>query len=73
MHHVLYEWSELVEIDKHVTQLEKGIEAINQAIKSCNLTENKDYTEPLYRVRSEGISSHLREWRDSLLLNVRII
>ena len=50
MHHVLYEWSELVEIDKHVTQLEKGIEAINQAIKSCNLTENKDYTEPLYRV-----------------------
>ena len=53
MHHVLYEWSELVEIDKHVTQLDKGIEAINQAIKSCNLTENKDYTEPLYRVRSE--------------------
>ena len=53
MHHVLYEWSELVEIDKHVTQLEKGIEAINQAIKSCNLTENKDYSDPLYRVRSE--------------------
>ena len=31
----------------------QSIEAINQAIKSCNLTENKDYTEPLYRVRSE--------------------
>lgn len=53
MHHVLYEWSELVELDKHVNQLEKGIEGINQAIKACNLTDNKDKTKELYTVRRE--------------------
>ena len=30
MHHVLYEWSELVEIDQQLTKLEKGIELIKE-------------------------------------------
>ena len=34
MHHVLYEWSELVEIDKHVEQLELAIASIDQLAKS---------------------------------------
>ena len=30
MHHVLYEWSELVEIDQRLTKLEKGIELVKE-------------------------------------------
>ena len=30
MHHVLYEWSELEEIDQRLTKLEKGIELIKE-------------------------------------------
>ncbi len=40
MHHVLYEWSELVEIDKHVEQLDLAINSIDQLTKSLKLTDN---------------------------------
>jgi DnaJ-domain-containing protein 1 len=40
MHHVLYEWSELVEIDKHVEQLDLAINAIDQLTTSLQLTDN---------------------------------
>ncbi len=30
MHHVLYEWSELVEIDQRLNKLEKGIELVKE-------------------------------------------
>ena len=33
MHHVLYEWSELVELDKHVEHLENAIKSINSLVQ----------------------------------------
>jgi hypothetical protein len=41
MHHVLYEWSELVELDKHVEQLDLAISSIDQLTISLELTDNK--------------------------------
>ena len=44
MHHVLYEWSELVEIDKHVEQLELAIASIDQLAKSSTKLTTNTYT-----------------------------
>ena len=42
MHHVLYEWSELVEIDQRLTKLEKGIELIKEINTILYNSDNKD-------------------------------
>ena len=54
MHHVLYEWSELVEIDKHVEQLDLAIDSIDQLTKSLKLTDNNQLlTSSLISIRLE--------------------
>ena len=54
MHHVLYEWSELVEIDKHVEQLELAIASIDQLAKSLHKTDNKHlYNSTLISIKNE--------------------
>lgn len=54
MHHVLYEWSELVEIDKHVEQLDLAINSIDQLTKSLKLTDNNQLlTASLISIRLE--------------------
>ncbi|ADO99480.1 hypothetical protein Syn19_077 [Synechococcus phage Syn19] len=54
MHHVLYEWSELVELDKHVVELERAIESIDQLAKSLYKTDNKHlYNSTLISIKNE--------------------
>ena len=54
VHHVLYEWSELVEIDKHVEQLETAITSVNQLVKSLHKTDNQHlYNYSLISLRNE--------------------
>ena len=54
MHHVLYEWSELVELDKHVVELERAIDSIDQLTKSLYKTDNKHlYNSSLITIRNE--------------------
>ena len=54
MHHVLYSWSELVELDKHVEQLELAIASIDQLTKSLYKTDNKHlYNSTLITIRNE--------------------
>ena len=54
MHHVLYSWSELVELDKHVEQLELAIASIDQLTKSLHKTDNKHlYNSALITIRNE--------------------
>ena len=54
MHHVLYSWSELVELDKHVEQLELAIASIDQLGKSLYKTDNKHlYDSSLITIRNE--------------------
>ena len=54
MHHVLYSWSELVELDKHVEQLELAIASIDQLAKSLHKTDNKHlYDSSLIIIRNE--------------------
>ena len=54
MHHVLYEWGELVEIDKHVEQLDLAINSIDQLTKSLKLTDNNQLlTASLISIRLE--------------------
>lgn len=40
MHHVLYEWSELIELDKHCQHLEDAINDINSLRTHLHLTDN---------------------------------
>lgn len=54
MHHVLYEWSELVELDKHVVELERAIDSIDQLAKSLYKTDNKHlYNSTLISIKNE--------------------
>lgn len=54
MHHVLYEWSELVEIDKHVEHLENAIKSINSLVRSLHKTDNRHlYDSSLIIIRNE--------------------
>jgi|TARA_A100001035_G_scaffold149765_1_gene117825 Mg2+ and Co2+ transporter CorA len=54
VHHVLYEWSELVELDKHVVELERAIESIDQLAKSLYKTDNKHlYNSTLISIKNE--------------------
>ena len=54
MHHGLYEWSELVELDKHVVELERAIESIDQLAKSLYKTDNKHlYNSTLISIKNE--------------------
>ena len=54
MHHVLYSWSEIVELDKHVEQLELAIASIDQLAKSLHKTDNKHlYDSSLITIRNE--------------------
>ena len=40
MHHVLYSWSELVELDKHCQHLEDAIYHIDQLTNKLSQTDN---------------------------------
>ena len=54
MHHVLYEWSELVELDKHVVELERAIDSIDQLAKSLYKTDNNHlYNSSLISIKNE--------------------
>ena len=54
MHFLLYSWSELVELDKHVEQLELAISSIDQLAKSLYQTDNKHlYDSTLITIRNE--------------------
>jgi len=54
VHHVLYEWSELVELDKHVVELERAIDSIDQLAKSLYKTDNKHlYNSTLISIKNE--------------------
>ena len=54
MHHVLYEWSELVELDKHVVELERAIDSIDQLAQSLYNTDNTHlYYSSLITIRNE--------------------
>ena len=41
MHHVLYSWSELVEIDKHCQHLEDAINNIDELVVHLQKTDNQ--------------------------------
>lgn len=54
MHFLLYSWSELVELDKHVEHLELAIQSIDQLAKSLYKTDNKHlYDSTLISIRNE--------------------
>jgi hypothetical protein len=54
MHFLLYSWSELVELDKHVEHLELAIASIDQLAKSLYKTDNKHlYDSTLISIRNE--------------------
>lgn len=41
MHHVLYSWSELVELDKHCQHLEDALECIDNLVIHLKQTDNE--------------------------------
>lgn len=41
MHHVLYSWSELVELDKHCQHLEDALECIDNLVIHLQQTDNE--------------------------------
>ena len=53
MHHVLYEWSELVEIDQRLIQLEKGIEILEDLNAILYNSDNKDLLQLSHTIQKE--------------------
>ena len=53
MHHVLYEWSELVEIDQRLIQLEKGIEILEDLNAILYNSDNKDLLQHSHIIQKE--------------------
>ena len=53
MHHVLYEWSELVEIDQRLIQLEKGIEILEDLNSILYNSDNKDLLQHSHTIQKE--------------------
>lgn len=69
MHFLLYSWSELVELDKHVEHLELAIASIDQLAKSLYKTDNKHlYDSTLISIRNElkqQLEDILKQFTDS--------
>lgn len=69
MHFLLYSWSELVELDKHVEHLELAIASIDQLAKSLYKTDNKHlYDSTLISIRNElkqQLEDILKQFPDS--------
>ena len=53
MHHVLYEWSELVEIDQRLIQLEKGIEILEDLNAILYNSDNKELLQHSHIIQKE--------------------
>ncbi len=61
MHHVLYSWSELVEIDKHCQHLEDAINNIDELVVHLQKTDNQSlYSSNLIILKNE-LSNQLEE------------
>ncbi len=61
MHHVLYEWSELVEIDQRLNRLEKAIELTKDLNQLLYNSDNKELLE-----HSHAIQKKLKNDLDSI-------
>ena len=53
MHHVLYEWSELVEIDQRLTKLEKGIELVKEINSILYNSDNRELLLHIHIIQKE--------------------
>ena len=53
MHHVLYEWSELVEIDQRLNKLEKGIELVKEINSILYNSDNKELLQHSHIIQKE--------------------
>ena len=53
MHHVLYEWSELVEIDQRLNKLEKGIELVKEINTILYNSDNKALFQHSHLIQKE--------------------
>ena len=53
MHHVLYEWSELVEIDQRLNRLEKAIELTKDLNQLLYNSDNKELLEHSHAIQKE--------------------
>tara|TARA_A200000159_G_scaffold152651_1_gene163782 strand:- start:967 stop:1194 length:228 start_codon:yes stop_codon:yes gene_type:complete len=53
VHHVLYEWSELVEIDQRLIQLEKGIEILEDLNAILYNSDNKELLQHSHIIQKE--------------------
>ena len=53
MHHVLYEWSELVEIDQRLTKLEKGIELVKEINTILYNSDNRELLQHSHTIQKE--------------------
>ena len=53
MHHVLYEWSELVEIDQRLTKLEKGIELVKEINTILYNSDNRELLQYSHTIQKE--------------------
>ena len=61
MQHVLYSWSELVEIDKHCQHLEDAINNIDELVVHLQKTDNQSlYSSNLIILKNE-LSNQLEE------------
>lgn len=63
MHHVLYSWSELVELDKHCQHLEDALECIDNLVTHLKQTDN----ESLYQSNLILIQQELQTQLQSIL------
>mgnify|MGYP001359841842 CR=1 FL=1 len=53
MHHVLYEWSELVEIDQRLKRLEEGISLVRELNELLYNSDNKDLLQHSHIIQKE--------------------
>lgn len=53
MHHVLYEWSELVEIDQRLKRLEEGITLVRELNELLYNSDNKDLLQHSHIIQKE--------------------
>lgn len=65
MHHVLYEWSELIELDKHCQHLEDAINDINSLRKHLHLTDNLQHQT---HINLQRITDDLQQELQQILL-----
>ncbi len=53
MHHVLYEWSELVEIDQRLNRLNEAIQLTKELNKLLYNSDNKELLEHSHAIQKE--------------------